>query len=56
MGTLFIDYENGNDNFAGSSFAPLASGTDGVISSVVSPYAIFSSASANFPNDNSIAP
>jgi hypothetical protein len=56
MGTLFVDYENGNDNFAGSSFAPLASGTDGVISSVVSPYAIFSSASANFPNDNSIAP
>jgi hypothetical protein len=56
MGILFVDYENGNNNFAGSSFAPLASGSDGVISGVVSPYAIFSSASANFPNDNSIAP
>lgn len=56
MGTLFVDYENGNNNYSGSSFDPLASGSDGVISGVVSGYGIFSSASANFPNDNSIAP
>ncbi len=55
MPTLFIDYENGNDNWGGSSFAPLASGTDGAISSIVSAYATFTSSSANFPNDNTIA-
>lgn len=46
MATLFIDYENGNDNWGGTSFAPLASGTDGRISS-----STFSSAAANFPNN-----
>jgi hypothetical protein len=51
MATLFIDYENGNDNWGGSSFAPLASGTNGRITSYT-----FSSATANFPNDGSLAP
>lgn len=51
MAILFIDYENGNDNYAGTSFNPLASGTDGRISSYT-----FSSATANFPNDGSLAP
>jgi hypothetical protein len=56
MATLFVDYENGNDNYGGTSFAPLASGTDGTISSIVSAtYATFSSSSGNFPNDNTIA-
>jgi hypothetical protein len=49
MPTLYCDFENGNDNYAGSSFALLASGTDGRISSTT-----FSSATANFPNDGSL--
>lgn len=49
MATLFIDYENGNDNYGGTSFAVLASGTDGRINSTT-----FSAASANFPNDGSL--
>lgn len=49
MATFFLDYENGNDNYAGTSFDPLASGTDGRAST----YA-FSSATANFPNDGTI--
>lgn len=49
MATLFIDYENGNDNYGGTSFALLTSGTDGRISSTT-----FSAASANFPNDGSL--
>ncbi|NBX97499.1 hypothetical protein EBQ81_01365 [bacterium] len=49
MATLFIDYENGNDNYAGTSFNLLASGIDGRISSTT-----FSAATANFPNDNSL--
>ena len=49
MATLFIDYENGNDNWGGSSFAPLASGTDGRISS-----STFSSATANFQNNGTL--
>ena len=32
MATLFIDYENGNDHYGGTSFSVLASGTDGRIS------------------------
>lgn len=51
MTTFYLDYENGNDNYGGTSFSVLASGTDGAISSTT-----FSSATANFPNDNTIAP
>lgn len=51
MAILYIDYENGDDNYAGTSFNPLASGTDGRISSYT-----FSSATANFPNNGSLAP
>ena len=49
MATLFLDYENGNDNYAGTSFDLLASGTDGRISSTT-----FSSATASFPDDGSL--
>ena len=49
MPTLYLDFENGNDNHAGSSFATLASGTDGRITT-----ATFSSATATFPNDGSL--
>ena len=49
MATLFIDYENGNDNYGGTSFAVLASGTDGRINSTT-----FSAATASFPNDGSL--
>lgn len=49
MATLFIDYEGGNDNYAGTSFALLASGSDGAITS-----STFSSAGASFPNDGSL--
>jgi hypothetical protein len=51
MPTFYLDYEQGNDNHSGTSFALLASGSDGAIST-----ATFSSATANFPNDNTIAP
>jgi hypothetical protein len=49
MATLFIDLENGNDDYGGTSFALLASGTNGRISS-----STFSSSTANFPNDGSL--
>lgn len=49
MATFYLDYEGGNDNYAGTSFALLASGTDGAITSTT-----FSSASASFPNDGSL--
>jgi hypothetical protein len=49
MATLFLDFENGNDNYAGTSFALLAQGTDGRITT-----ATFSSATASFPNDGSL--
>ena len=51
MPTFYLDYESGNDNYSGTSFAVLASGSDGAITS-----STFSSATANFPNDNTIAP
>lgn len=51
MTTFYLDYENGNDNYGGTSFDTLASGTDGAITSTT-----FSSATANFANDNTIAP
>jgi hypothetical protein len=50
MATLFVDYDNGNDNYGGTSFALLSSATDGRISSDT-----FSSASANFLNDGTYA-
>jgi hypothetical protein len=49
MATLFLDFENGNDNYGGSSFALLASGTNGRITT-----ATFSSTGASFPNDGSL--
>ena len=49
MATLFIDFENGNDNYAGTSFALLAQGTDGAIVT-----ATFTSVTASFPNDGSL--
>lgn len=51
MATLFIDYENGNDNYGGTSFDPLASGINGRISGYT-----FSSATANFLNNGTLAP
>ncbi len=49
MATLFVDFQNGNDAYAGTSFNPLASGTNGRISGTT-----FSSATASFPNDGSL--
>ena len=49
MATLFLDYEGGNDNYGGTSFALLAQGTNGRITT-----ATFSAATANFPNDGSL--
>ena len=49
MATLYLDFENGNDFYAGTSFALLAQGTDGRITT-----ATFSSATASFPNDGSL--
>jgi hypothetical protein len=49
MATLYLDFENGNDDYAGSSFALKASGTDGTIVG-----STFTSATASFPNDGSL--
>jgi hypothetical protein len=49
MATLYLDFENGNDNYGGTSFSLLAQGTDGRITSTT-----FSSATASFPNDGSL--
>ena len=49
MATLFLDFENGNDNYGGSSFAVLQQGTNGRITSTT-----FSAAGASFPNDGSL--
>lgn len=49
MATLFIDFENGDDNYAGTSFDLLASGTNGRITG-----SIFSSSTANFPNNGTL--
>jgi hypothetical protein len=57
MPTFFLDSENGDDNFSGTSFALLASGTDGALAAGSSNvFGILTSASANFPNNNTIAP
>lgn len=49
MATLYCDFENGNDNYGGTSFAVLQQGTNGRITS-----ATFSSVGASFPNDGSL--
>jgi hypothetical protein len=49
MATLYIDFESGNNNYGGTSFNLLASGTNGRISS-----STFSSSTASFPNDGSL--
>jgi len=49
MATLYIDFEQGDDNYGGTSFALLASGTDGRITSTT-----FSSSGASFPDDGSL--
>lgn len=49
MPTLYLDFENGNDDYGGTSFSLLASGSNGRITSTT-----FSSASANFLNDGSL--
>ena len=49
MTTLYVDFENGDDTYAGSSFSLLASGTNGRITT-----ATFSAATASFPNDGSL--
>jgi hypothetical protein len=49
MATLYVDFENGNDNHGGTSFALLAQGTNGRITSTT-----FSSVGATFPNDGSL--
>lgn len=57
MPTFFLDSENGDDNFSGTSFAVLASGTDGALAVGASNvFGTFTSATANFPNNNTIAP
>lgn len=52
MAVLYVDYENGNNSYGGSSFALMYSGTDGALSGTGN--TTFSSASANFPNDGSL--
>jgi hypothetical protein len=49
MPTLYVDFENGDDNHGGTSFARLAQGTNGRITSTT-----FSSAGASFPNNGSL--
>lgn len=52
MTTFYLDYENGNDNYGGTSFDVLYSGTNGRISNSYT----FSAATANFPNDGTLVP
>ena len=49
MATLFLDFENGQDFYSGTSFTDLASGVNGRITGTT-----FSAATANFPNDGSL--
>mgnify|MGYP003336458234 FL=1 len=49
MATFYVDLENGNNNYSGTSFALLAQGTNGRITSTT-----FSSVGASFPNDGSL--
>ena len=57
MPTFYLDYENGNDNYSGTSFALLASAADGATTAGSSTvFGTFSSASANFLNNGTLAP
>lgn len=57
MPTFYLDYENGNDNYSGSSFSLLASAADGASTAGASSvFGTFSSASANFANNGTLAP
>jgi hypothetical protein len=57
MAILYLDYENGNDNYSGSSFNVLASGTDAATTAGASTvFGTFSSSSANFSNSGVLAP
>ncbi len=49
MSTLYLDCTNGNDNYGGTSFALLASGSNGRISSTT-----FSSSGASFANNGAL--
>lgn len=49
MADIYIDFEEGNNNYSGTSFDLLASGSDGRISG-----STFSSATANFPDNGSL--
>jgi hypothetical protein len=56
MPTFYLDYENGNDLHSGTSFSLLASAADGATTAgSSSAFGTFSSASANFPNDGTLA-
>jgi hypothetical protein len=48
--TFYLDNDNGNDNYGGTSFALLASAADGALTTL----GAFTSASASFPNDGSL--
>lgn len=57
MPIFYLDYENGNDNYSGTSFALLASAADGATTAGSnSVFGTFSSASANFLNNGTLAP
>lgn len=57
MPTFYVDYDNGNDNYAGTSFNVLASGVDGALAAGASTvFGTFTSASSTFPNDGTISP
>ena len=56
MPTFYLDYENGNDLHSGTSFSLLASAADGATTAGSSSvFGTFSSASANFPNNGTLA-
>lgn len=50
MATFYLDFDGGNDNYGGTSFALLASAADGALTTL----GAFTSASASFPNDGSL--
>lgn len=57
MPTFYLDYEQGNDTHSGTSFALLASAADGATTAGSSSvFGTFSSASANFLNNGTLAP
>jgi hypothetical protein len=50
VATFYLDFDGGNDNHGGTSFALLASAADGGLTTL----GVFTSASASFPNDGSL--